>query len=211
MAFELRWTALALGLVATACGSEPTDDIDFRCSHRNIESGFDFSLFLPAYSGDDPGPIADSIFEMSPASGAGTEVRPGTGVDGPPLLFADARGIEDAAGTQTCLFGPASGWGTQLRTSDGTVLYTAIGSYVFDGDAIVTADTTDMHKRELLEERLAFSVVGGRFYEGTSWKGSELVVADVDLQRYPVEARLLVSALVDGACGSPGLTGSVPQ
>lgn len=213
MAYGLPCSALAVGLMTASCGAEPDDDIDFRChTGPSIETGLDFSLFLPAAdSDDDPGPIADSVFEMSPSSGTGTEVRPGPGSSGPPLLTADAHGIVDADGIATCLFGPASGWGTQLRTPDGVVLYTVIGSYVFDGDVAVTKDTTDTHKRELLDERLAFTIVGDRVYAGASWKDDEVVIADANLQRYPDDARLLVVALIDGTCGSPGIVTTVPQ
>lgn len=111
--------------------------------------------------------------------------------------------ISSPEGELLCTRTTADGF-VQLRDTDGDVLLSSIGPFVFDGQPDL-AGKNGAEQFQTLMDHLRFSYNFDVVVEGLANTGTEMVHASVPIQFSSSWRKLVVASLVDGYCGSEGL------
>ncbi len=166
---------------------------------------------LPGYPGD-----GDITIVKTAASSGGNG-----GVNGGDIIIFDIVGasVHDSAGTEiqtltdysiksptgaTVCSKTTSGIFSELRDSDGSVLYSTYGPWVFAGAPKLDGLTASQQYQEL-ESRLMVTFDGEAVIEGFPLSGEAVVESTHDLVFANSMRKLVVTSLVDGSCGSNGI------
>jgi hypothetical protein len=182
--------------------SEPTTDQEqalydaARASPFNVPPGLadgDVSLSRPAGDDGGGGDIIVFIILDSVARNALGE---------PIQLLSDGE-ITDPDGVLLCTKGTSGGF-TQLRDSDGDVLFSSVGPFVFEGQPML-AGKNPVQQAVELANHLRFSYDHDVLVEGFGSSGEDMVEASVPIQFSSGWRKLTIAALVDGYCGSEGI------
>jgi hypothetical protein len=186
---------LALTFVA-ACDTEESND-EFRGGNLDI------NIQLFQENGDGDGTVIWDIKEVGVYEGDALQAAP-------LLLTLGAAGeIYDASGVHTCTL-KAPYLDKKLfqvtTASDSEVLYTVYNNWILSGE-IPPAKLTDGNIRRLLGERLLFTFSANEVWRGAAGTGKLMVSASDDLTLQSQNRKLLISALIEGECGSNGLPG----
>jgi hypothetical protein len=140
--------------------------------------------------------VQDPVFVI-----IGSAARDSTGVT--IQILTDAT-IADPDGEVLCTKTQSGGF-TQLRDTDGDVLLSTVGPFVFEGQPNLAGKSAVQQAGELATHlRFSFSLMV--VVEGMANTGEELVTADVPVQFASSWRKLVVASLVDGYCGSDGLS-----
>jgi hypothetical protein len=111
--------------------------------------------------------------------------------------------ISAPGGEILCTKATAGGF-VQLVDTDGTVLLSSVGPFVFEGEPDL-AGKNPVQQAQELASRLRFSYSFDVVIEGFANSGEEMVEADVPVQFSSSWRKLVIAALVDGYCGSDGV------
>lgn len=192
--------AASTGLVA--CDDEPisgpsTEEeqalYDFRAAGDGpVLADSDVSLSRPAGGGGGGGDIVVfDIIDTAAYSASGEQVQ----------TITDAS-IRSPEGQLLCTRSFSNGF-DQLRDSDGDVLLSTIGPFVFEGQPNLKGKNA-LQQFQTLMSSLRFSYSFDVVVEGLS-SGSPMVHASVPVQFSSGWRKLVIASLVDGYCGSDGL------
>jgi len=123
--------------------------------------------------------------------------------DGTPVQFISTDEILSPEGEVLCTQG-ASGGFVQLRDSEGTVVFSSIGPFVFEGQPQLAGKNPAQQAQELAS-RLRFSFDFEMVVEGFANSGEEMVEASVPVQFASNWRKVVIASLIDGYCGSEGI------
>jgi hypothetical protein len=112
-------------------------------------------------------------------------------------------GISAPGGGILCTKATVGGF-VQLVDADGTVLFSSVGPFVFEGQPQLAGKNPAQQAQELAS-RLRFSYDFNVVMEGFANSGEEMVEATVPVQFASGWRKLVIASLVDGYCGSDGL------
>lgn len=112
--------------------------------------------------------------------------------------------VDPASGTTMCTTTTSQdGLFKELRDEDGTVLYSAMGLWTFDGTPDLSGNPFKQYQS--LMSQLRFSYQYDAVVDGLGTNGSEMVQASAPIQLASRWRKLVIAALVDGQCGSEGI------
>jgi len=189
--------ALALLPVLALTPACDGDGEDTTESFRGLDINIQLSQ---ADGGDDDGTVIWEILEVSAQT---TEIYDGPAILGQQLMTIEGNDIYDADGVKTCTVQAPylSGMREVVSTATEEVLFTVDQNEVYVGE-IDFKKITPAARRKLVDQVLvAFS--GNEVWMGTY----DLTVLEStgDLESASDGRKLLIAALIDGRCGSPGL------
>ncbi|MEM9461526.1 MAG: hypothetical protein AAGF11_45600 [Myxococcota bacterium] len=200
-------------LSLTACDQAPvdgpptTDDEqalhDFRASTfpdeiPGYEGNGDITLRRASSNGGGDGGVDIILWDVvgvTAKSSNGTVVQ----------QYADETIIAPETGETMCTTTISSdGLFKELRDADGTVLFSSMGLWTFDG-APELEDKNIFQQYQELTGRLRFSFNSDDIVDGLPHSGDAMVTSSEPVQFASRWRKLVIASLVDGYCGSDGL------
>ncbi|MEX1368698.1 MAG: hypothetical protein AB1Z98_36560 [Nannocystaceae bacterium] len=194
-AFLCALTAISL----PACEAESVSDGDFAISYRgsaqNRANG-NLKIYIGASTADPGDVVWDIVDDDVSTAGAGAAGQSQL------LVSVDDNKIFDANGSVRCELFPMGSDGDMLVEelrdgSTGDVLFTVRGKRVYYGSQPVGGSPN--------ASDLAFTFKGAQVFEGKPSDGVVLVTASEKIRKASEMRKLTIAALIDGACGAPGL------
>lgn len=202
--------AMAAGL--SACDNEPTSGpstpeeeelYNFRAAVfppiENLPGNGDISLFQPS---------AEPVPASAEPTGGGDIIVwdfIGVAVYGRTenlVMSVQGTTMVGSSGGTTCSAQP-HGLFTELKDSDGAVVYSALGPWVFDGRPQLAGLSAFQQYKEL-SSRLLYTFAGQGVYDGLA-VGDPILDSSESLTFADGMRKMTISALVDGNCGGDGL------
>lgn len=120
-------------------------------------------------------------------------------------LFVGESIVSPTTGDTMCTAAPSQdGVFKQLRDAEGTVLFSTMGVWTFDGAPELQGKNLFQQYQEL-KSRLRFSFATDAVVEGLPHSGDTMVSASQSIQFASSWRKLVIASLVDGYCGSDGI------
>jgi hypothetical protein len=190
---------LVLALLAGAASSDPRGSVDEFWNFRPNDPG---NGTIDLGDDDDDDGLPDTITWTNVGDGTYSEVFDRGGAL--TLVIEESR-IFDAAGNLQCT-AKREGRLFKLREGfDGPVLFTAtLGRYVFYGDIEKLPVRSTKAWRKLIRRKTAYEFYGPDVYDGWRRFGDVEITGSESVSRANPMRKLLISALISGACGVDG-------
>ncbi len=180
---QLSW---GLGLaLCTACGAEADDDPQFRTQFLDVD--------LTIHEGDTVEAPDCVLFDI-----IGGGVHDGAATSTNRILDFDGTDIRTADGQSRC-YVDRSGPMTRLRRTDDdeTAVYTVFHKYVLAGDFEFPPDGG-------IANLAVYSFKQDEIFEGVPNQANQFAIATANVQFASDERKLLITAALDGTCGTFG-------
>ena len=169
--------------LCTACGAEDDDGLEFRTQYLDVD--------MTIHEGDNIEAPDCVIFDI-----IGGGVHDGAATSTNRILDFDGTDIRTPDGQSRC-YVDRSGPLTRLRQTDDdeTAVYTVFHKYVLVGDFEFPPDGG-------IGNLAAYSFKQDQIFEGVPTPANQFATATANVQFSSDERKLLITAALDGACGS---------
>lgn len=213
--------ALGLATSITACADDDVDeqwDLEFSEADETdfrMSSGItSMAIYFGEGTTSEDCIIWDIMDNPGGSGGSADDAQTGENVL---TVTDDGQFISRAGGGVTCNVVDGTLQQEATRTvragdvaGEGEVVFTVWHKWVFDGELNLHGLSWGK-KLKVLKSKLLYTYQGDHIYDGPRFRGDILMTATENIRKTSDAHKLLVTALIEGACGAPGLDASLPD